>query len=86
MGSNPMAAPGSHFARQQRLMRFLTSASLQPMKEAHAHQSHLTPAAGEALVNWNKEMGRRGIPLHPSTVALNANAISGAHIGEHWVA
>ena len=58
----------------------------QTRKEAHAHQSHLTPAAEEALVDWIQEMGRRGIPLHPSTVALHANAISGTHIGEHWVA
>ena len=34
------------------------------------------------MVDWIKEMGHRGIPLHPSTVAL----LSGAHIGEHWVA
>ena len=58
----------------------------QTRKEAHAHQSHLTPAVDKALVDWIKEMGHHGIPLHPSMVALHANTISGAHIGEHWVA
>ena len=54
-------------------------------KEAHEQQQALSFAEERVLVDWLKEMGRRGIPLHASAVALHASAISGRHIGERWV-
>jgi len=54
-------------------------------KEAHEHEKTLTFAAEEALVEWIKEMGRRGVPLHASAVAKHASVISGNNVGEHWV-
>lgn len=53
--------------------------------EAHEHERKLTPGAEAALVAWIIEMGRRGIPLHPSAVAQHAFVISGVEVGEHWV-
>ena len=57
----------------------------QTKREAHQHEQVLDFVAESVLVDWIKEMGRRGVPLHPSTVALHASAISGKTIGEHWV-
>lgn len=53
--------------------------------ESHIHQQALSPGAEDALKAWIKEMGRRGVPLHPSAVAQQASAILGTQIGEHWV-
>ena len=90
MGSRPMATPGSHFTRQQKLMRFLISTLLHVLMVGRQgrklmHISLILPLQQKrpwliGLRRWDI------IPLHPSTVALHANAISGAHIGEHWVA
>lgn len=54
-------------------------------KEAHEHEKTLTFAQERALVDWVKEMGRRGIPLHASAVAHHASAISGTPVSERWV-
>lgn len=54
-------------------------------KEAHKHEMTLSFGEEAALVEWMKEMGRRGIPLHASSVAQHASSISGKKIGEHWV-
>ena len=45
----------------------------------------LLPLHRRALVDWVKEMGRRGIPLHASAVAHHASAISGTPVSERWV-
>lgn len=52
--------------------------------DAHQHEKALTFAQESALVDWVKEMGRRGVPLHLSAVAQHASAISGTMIGERW--
>ena len=54
-------------------------------KEAHEHRKTLTFAQERALVELVKEMGHCGIPLHASTVAHHALAISGTPVSEHWV-
>ena len=54
-------------------------------KEAHEHEKTLTFAQERALVDWVKEMGCRGIPLHASAVAHHASAILGTPISERWV-
>lgn len=46
---------------------------------------NLTFAQEDALAEWVKEMGWRGVPLHASAVAQHALPISGKKIGEHWV-
>lgn len=53
--------------------------------EAHLAQQALSAGAEAALVEWIKEMARRGIPLHASAVAQHATAISGTKVGENWV-
>lgn len=58
----------------------------QTRARAHEHQQRLSPGAEAALVEWIIEMGRRGVPLHPTAVAQHAFAISGVEVGEHWVA
>ena len=57
----------------------------QTKRKAHQHEQVLDFAAEPVLVDWIKEMGRHGVPLHPSTVALHASAILGKTIGKHWV-
>jgi hypothetical protein len=54
-------------------------------KDAHQGEKKLNDAAEEALVAWIKEMGRRGVPLHASTVAAHASVITGQTVGECWV-
>lgn len=53
--------------------------------DAHAHERRLDKGSEDALVAWIIEMGRRGVPLHPSAVAEHAFVISGTRVGEHWV-
>lgn len=57
----------------------------QSKKEAHKHEKALNFAEEKALVDWVREMGRRGIPFHASAVAQHASVISGRTIGESWV-
>ena len=53
--------------------------------KAHQHEQVLDYAAESVLIDWIKEMGHHGVPLHPSTVALHALAILGKTISKHWV-
>ena len=53
--------------------------------EAHQHEQTLNFSAESVLVDWIREMGQHGVPLHPSTVVQHALAISGKTIGRHWV-
>ena len=55
-------------------------------REAHKHERILSFGEENVLVEWIKEMGRRGVPLHASAVALHASAISGMQVSERWVA
>ena len=54
-------------------------------KEAHEHEKTLTFAQERALVDWVKEMGHHGIPLHASAVTHHALVISGTPVSECWV-
>jgi Tc5 transposase DNA-binding domain/helix-turn-helix, Psq domain len=53
--------------------------------EAHESEKKLSKAAEDALVDWVKEMGRRGVPLSNSAAAALASVISGEKVGEAWV-
>jgi hypothetical protein len=54
-------------------------------KDAHADERKLSPAHEKAVVDWAKEMGRRGLPLQIPTLAAYAKAISGQDISDSWV-
>jgi hypothetical protein len=52
--------------------------------EAHEHERNLTSVQEDVLVEWVKVMGRRGIPLTPTTVTDYAAHISGKPVGCSW--
>jgi hypothetical protein len=53
--------------------------------EAHEKEQKLTPGQEMALVEWIKEMGRRGVPLDGPAVMSYASMISGQEIGNGWI-
>lgn len=53
-------------------------------QEAHEHQQNLTAAQEDLLVEWAQSMGRRGIPLTPTSLAEYASNICGFEVGSSW--
>lgn len=56
----------------------------QTRREAHEHQQNLTSAQEDLLVEWAQSMGRRGIPLTPTSLAEYASHICGFDVGASW--
>lgn len=52
--------------------------------KAHEHERNLTSAQEDVLVEWVKVMGRRGLPLTPTTITDYAAHISGKRVGRSW--
>ena len=82
-----MEVHGYHFTMLQKPKSALTSHfnGQKRKKEAHEHHQALSYAEVHVLVDWLKEMGHQGVPLHASAVALHTSAILGHLIGEKWV-
>ncbi|KAF8993038.1 hypothetical protein BDZ89DRAFT_885647, partial [Hymenopellis radicata] len=53
-------------------------------QESHLHQLRLSEEEEQVLVNWVKEMGRRGVPMTLQTLQDHASEISGRTMGRSW--
>ncbi|KAF9038785.1 hypothetical protein BDZ89DRAFT_910838, partial [Hymenopellis radicata] len=57
----------------------------QTRQEAHAHQLQLPDGQEDILVEWAKEMGRRGVPITRQVLSDYASEIAGHPLGRKWI-